>query len=261
LFTIGGGLGSLLGGLAVRFFPALGMDVRVAALVGMAAMFAGASRALLTSVVFAFETTRQPLSLLPLLAGCTTAFLISSLMMRHTIMTEKIARRGGRVLAEYSADYLDQVVVKDAATREVVALSADDTLASVRAWFGSGEPGTEHRGFPVEDDNGNLTGVVTRRDIFDAEAPETWQLRQIIKRPLAIVFEDNSLREAADHMVRERVGRLPVVIRERPHRVTGWLTRSDILDAHRQRLADASSLSRHIKIRKIRLHGSSSAQP
>jgi chloride channel protein, CIC family len=259
LFTIGGGLGSLLGSLAVRFFPALGVDVRVAALVGMAAMFAGASRALLTSVVFAFETTRQPLSLLPLLAGCTTAFLISSLMMRHTIMTEKIARRGGRVLAEYSADYLDQVLVKDAATREVVALSADDSLASVRAWFGSGEPGTEHRGFPVEDDNGNLRGVVTRRDIFDAVVPETWQLRQIIKRPLAIVFEDNSLREAADHMVRERVGRLPVVSREHPQRVTGWLTRSDILDAHRQRLADASSQSRHINIRKIRLHGGSSS--
>ena len=116
LFTIGGGLGSLLGGLAVRAFPGLGIDVRVAALVGMAAMFAGASRALLTSVVFAFETTRQPLGLVPLLAGCTAAFLISSLMMRHTIMTEKIARRGGRVLAEYSADYLDQVLVKDAAT-------------------------------------------------------------------------------------------------------------------------------------------------
>ncbi len=261
LFTIGGGLGSLLGGLAVRAFPGLGIDVRVAALVGMAAMFAGASRALLTSVVFAFETTRQPLSLVPLLAGCTAAFLISSLMMRHTIMTEKIARRGGRVLAEYSADYLDQVLVKDAATREVVALSADDTLASVRAWFGSRVPGTGHQGFPVQDGNGNLIGVVTRRDIFDTEEPENSQLRQIIKRPLAIVFEDNSLREAADHMVRERIGRLPVVIRERPQRVTGWLTRSDLLDAHRQRLADTSNLSRHINIRTIRLSGRSSPRP
>jgi CIC family chloride channel protein len=261
LFTIGGGLGSLLGGLAVRAFPGLGIDVRVAALVGMAAMFAGASRALLTSVVFAFETTRQPLSLLPLLAGCTAAFLISSLMMRHTIMTEKIARRGGRVLAEYSADYLDQVLVKDAATREVVALSADDTLASVRAWFGSRVPGTGHQGFPVQDGNGNIMGVVTRRDIFDAEEPENSPLRQIIKRPPAIVFEDNSLREAADHMVRERIGRLPMVTRERPQRVTGWLTRSDLLDAHRQRLVDTSNLGRHINIRTIRLSGSSTPHP
>ena len=60
----------------------------------MAAMFAGASRALLASVVFAFETTRQPMGLLPLLGGCSAAYLVSLLLMRNSIMTEKIARRG-----------------------------------------------------------------------------------------------------------------------------------------------------------------------
>ena len=103
LFTIGGGLGALLGILCVHWFPGLGVDPRIAALVGMAAIFAGASRALLTSVVFAFETTRQPIGLLPLLGGCTAAFIISSLMMRYTIMTEKLARRGTHVPTEYIA--------------------------------------------------------------------------------------------------------------------------------------------------------------
>ena len=254
LFTIGGGLGSLLGGFAIWAFPGLGIDVRVAALVGMAAMFAGASRALLASVVFAFEATRQPLSLLPLLGGCTAAFLISSLMMRNTIMTEKIARRGARVIAEYTADYLDQVLVKDAATKEVVALAADDTLASIRTWFGSRAPGTGHQGFPVHDRAGNLVGVVTRRDIFNTEEPENSQLGSIIKRPPAIVFEDNSLREAADHMIAEGVGRLPVVARDDTRKVIGWLTRSDLLSAHRQRLEDASQFNREISIRTVRLN-------
>ena len=67
----------------------------------MAAIFAGASRALLASVVFAFETTRQPMGLLPLLGGCTAAYLISCLLMQNTIMTEKLARRGLRVPSEY----------------------------------------------------------------------------------------------------------------------------------------------------------------
>jgi CBS domain-containing protein len=217
----------------------------------MAAMFAGASRALLASVVFAFETTRQPLSLLRLLGGCTAAFLISSLLMRHTIMTEKIARRGARVLTEYAADYLDQVLVRDAATRDVVALAADDTLESVRAWLGSRVPGTGHQGFPVLDRDGNLAGVVTRRDLFDADEPGNLPLRKIVKSPPAIVFEDSSLREAADHMIREQIGRLPVVARDNPHRVTGWLTRSDLLNAHGQRLEDASRLDRHLSIRTI----------
>ncbi|MGC2889548.1 MAG: chloride channel protein [Candidatus Acidiferrum sp.] len=254
LFTIGGGLGSILGAAAVSVFPGLGVDVRVAALVGMAAMFAGASRALLASVVFAFEATHQPLSLLPLLGGCTSAFLISSLMMRNTIMTEKIARRGVRVLAEYSTDFLDQVLVKSAAKRDVVALCAEDTLAAVRAWFTSHAAGTEHQGFPVLDRDGNFIGTVTRREILAATEAETSPLRHIIKRPPAIAFEDNSLREAADHMLVENVGRLAVVARENPRRVTGWLTRSDILSAHRQRLEDSSISNREIDMRTIRLN-------
>ena len=253
LFTIGGGLGSVLGAAALHIFPELGIDVRVAALVGMAAMFAGASRALLASVIFAFETTRQPLSLLPLLGGCTSAYLISALMMRYTIMTEKIARRGARVLEEYTTDYLEQVLVRDVAARQVVALAADDTLASVRAWLSSHGPGTGHQGFPVHDNTGNLVGVLTRRDIFKTDEPETSQLWRIIKRSPAIVYEDNSLREAADHMAREDIGRLPVVSRENPRKVIGWLTRSDLLSAHRRRLEEASHAERALEIRTVRL--------
>ena len=115
LFTIGGGLGALLGILCVHWFPGLGVDPRIAALVGMAAIFAGASRALLTSVVFAFETTRQPIGLLPLLGGCSAAFIISSLMMRYTIMTEKLARRGTHVPTEYIAADPTEIARRDAA--------------------------------------------------------------------------------------------------------------------------------------------------
>ncbi|MET0792333.1 MAG: chloride channel protein, partial [Polyangiaceae bacterium] len=149
LFTIGGGLGATLGALAAQALPHVGIDPRIAGLVGMAAIFAGASRALLASVVFAFETTLQPLGLLPLLGGCTAAFLVSCLMMRNTIMTEKIARRGIRVPSEYAADFLDQIWVRDHATREVIALAASDSLQHLRSWFESGGHGSHHHGFPV----------------------------------------------------------------------------------------------------------------
>jgi CIC family chloride channel protein len=103
IFTIGGGAGAALGSAFAWLFPAAGVDVKVAALVGMAATFAGASRALLASIIFAFETTRQPAGLLPLLGGCTVAYLVSALLMRNTIMTERLARRGHHVPTEYSA--------------------------------------------------------------------------------------------------------------------------------------------------------------
>jgi CBS domain-containing protein len=239
LFTIGGALGALLGVLLRAWFPAAGIDVRIAALVGMAAIFAGASRALLTSVVFAFETTLQPLGLLPLLGGCTASFLVSSLMMRESIMTEKISRRGVRVPSDYEADFLGQVLVRDACSRNVVSLRTEQTLGEIRKWIASGAADASHQGFPIVDAHGTLAGVLTRRILLDPRHEDSLRLRALLTRAPAAVFEDSSLREAADHMVREDVGRLPVVARERPSRVVGFITRGDLLAAHRGRL-DAS---------------------
>jgi len=236
LFTVGGGLGAALGELATRFAPGMGVDVHVAALVGMAAIFAGASHALLTSVVFAFETTRQPMGLLPLLGGCSAAYLVALLMHRSSIMTEKLFRRGANVRTEYSADFLGQVQVKNAATKQVVTIRSGRTLGDLRNWLTTREADTTHQGFPVVDEAGLLIGVVTRRDLLDPAHDDGALVESIINRHPAVVYEHNTLREAADHMVREGVGRLPVVSEAEPRRVVAIISRSDILAAHQSRL-------------------------
>ncbi len=235
LFTIGGAIGALLGVGASHLFPAAQIDIRIAGLVGMAAIFAGASRALLTSVIFAFETTLQPIGLLPLLGGCTASYLVSSLLMRNTIMTEKIARRGVRVPAEYEADFLDQILVRDVASKTLVTLRGEQTLAEVRAWINSHAPGSSHQGFSVLDAKGTLQGVLTRRVLLDPAHQEDVQLHTLITRRPSIVYADNTLRDAADHMVNHDVGRLPVIDRD-SRRVIAMVTRSDLLGAHRRRL-------------------------
>lgn len=250
LFTVGGALGAILGGGASALLPRFGIDARIAGLVGMAAIFAGASRALLASVVFAFETTLQPMGLLPLLGGCTAAYLVSSLLMQHTIMTEKIARRGVRVPAEYAADYLDQVWVRDAASSPVVTLKAGDALRDVRAWLHSGVEEAHHQGFPVLDEGGQVQGVVTRRDLLESAATDQGHIGDIIKRPPVVIHEDRSLREAADHMVREGVGRLIVVSQDDQPRMTAILTRGDLLSAHARRLSATHEAGRSIRIRQ-----------
>jgi CIC family chloride channel protein len=228
LFTIGGGCGVALGEMLAMSFPHFGIDPRICALVGMAAMFAGASRALLASVVFAFETTLQPIGMLPLLGGCTAGYLVSALLMRNTIMTEKLVRRGVRVPAEYEADYLARIHVADACSRNVIALRDDQTVDEVH------DITATHQGFPVVDSAGRLMGVVTRRDFID-RPPDT-PLRALIRRPPSVVFPNMSLRDAADHMVRENVGRLPVVERDNPDKLVGFITRSDLLKVHAKRL-------------------------
>lgn len=101
LLTLGSAFGFIFGTCLSTWFPNLHVDPNAMALVGMAALFAGSSRALLTSVIFALEATKQPLGLVPLLGCCSIAYLISLLTMKNTIMTEKIVRRGLQVPHEY----------------------------------------------------------------------------------------------------------------------------------------------------------------
>jgi len=250
LFTIGGALGAALGVATLSLFPHLGIDPRIAGLVGMAAMFAGASRALLTSVVFAFETTLQPAGLLPLLGACAAAYLVSSLTMRDTIMTAKIARRGVRVPTEYAADFLDQLLVRDHATRDAATLKSSDRVGDVRRWLASGDARAQFLGYPVLDDNGDIRGSVTRRELLESAVPESACVGELLTRAAVIVFEDHSLREAADHMVEENVGSVLVTARAAPRRLLGVLTRGDLVTAHSRRLRETHDADRQIRIRQ-----------
>ena len=182
----------------------------------------GASRALLCSV-FAFETTLQPMGLLPLLGGCSASYLISAFCMKNTIMTEKIVRRGVRVPAEYSADIFDQILVREVYTRQITILQAEQNLLSVREWIASGQANAQHQGFPVVDHHNHLLGVVTRRDLLESDTTSLVTVREIVKRPPIVIHENRSLREAVNLMVRENVGRLPVV--DNTNRLLGILTR------------------------------------
>jgi H+/Cl- antiporter ClcA/CBS domain-containing protein len=238
LFTIGGGLGALLGTLGAHAFPSLGIDARIAALVGMAAIFAGASRALLTSVVFAFEATRQPMGLLPLLAGCSASYLVSLLLMEHSIMTERLSRRGAPVRQEYAVDHLDQVLVRDIATEDVIVLKAEENAERVRARIASAPGEFPHQGYPVVSASGTLLGVVTVRDLYRSTVSADDTVGALVTRAPIVIFPENTAREAADQMVRARVGRLPVVERNAPSTVVGIVSRSDLLEAHELRLED-----------------------
>lgn len=247
LFTIGGGLGAILGSMVIIISPTLGVDPNVAALVGMAAMFAGASRAFLASVVFAFETTLQPFGLLPLLGGCTAAYLISGLLMRHTIMTEKIQRRGVHVPVEYGTDALEKMLVRDSATYEVVSLKGSQTIDYITSYLYSESVGAAHQGFPVLDDEENLIGVLTRRDLSRKDVPSDMRISELIEKPPLVIYEDDTLRDAMNVMAENEIGRLPVVMHTNPRKVIAILSRSDIVSAYKRHLDEANRSQKCIR--------------
>ncbi|HEX7325304.1 MAG TPA: CBS domain-containing protein, partial [Rhodanobacteraceae bacterium] len=199
---------------------------------------------------FCFETTRQPATLLPLLGGCTAAYLISALTMRNTIMTEKIERRGVKVPDEYVADSLAQVKVGKVCTHEVRSLKTSDELGDVQRWLHSGRARAQHQGYPVLDDAGRVRGVITRRELFDPGHPHLVHIGDLLRRGPIVVFEDHSLRDASDLMVTENVGRVVVVSRDDPTHMVGILTRSDVLKANAKRIHEMRDAVREIRLRK-----------
>lgn len=154
-------------------------------------------------------------------------------------MTEKIARRGVRVPAEYMADFLDQLYVNQVCSKRLITLQGNQTLADIRHWLASTGPDSHHQGYPVMDESNHLLGVVTRRDLLDTTHDERQQVSSLIHRPPIVVYDDCTLREAADHMVRHDVGRLPVIARRDPSKVLAMITRGDILSGHRTRISEA----------------------
>jgi len=247
LFTIGAGSGSFLGALALQMFPHSHIDPRLAALVGMAAMFTGSYQTFLTSVVLAFETTQQPVGLLPLIGGCALAYFISCFTMRSSLVTDKFAKMGVRVPTEQSADFLSLIPAGEMAKSPVTIVKAAQSAAKVQQTINDE---ALRQGLVVEDENGHLIGLLTARDFDQIDRWATATIGELVHHPLAIVYEDTNMREAADHMVRENVGRLPVVQRQNSDHIIGIITRQDVLGAHRKRLDYLSKEERFLHPRQ-----------
>jgi CBS domain-containing protein len=215
----------------------------------MAGIFAGASRALLTSIIFAFETTQQADALLPLLAGCTVAYLVSFFLMKHTIMTEKIARRGVNTPHSYVPDIMDATTIGEIATRDVRVLNGNNTIAEVRKWIETGRAKEEVPCFPVVNDEGSYMGTVSFKQIYSIKNNPDAVLLSILNHSPVTIYEDNTLRIAVDLMVKERIDVLAVVDRNNKERITGIVTHRNILEAYRLEKEENETASRSISLR------------
>ncbi len=235
-------LGGVTGALAAHGLHAIpgfeGVPIGMAALVGMAAIFAGVSRAFLASVAFGFEATHSTSSFGPLLIGCALAVLVSRMAMRESMMTEKLARKGVRVPADYEPDALLGMAVSDTMIRQPLTVSPATSVAELAARMVGNEPRwNTARLLPIIDGGGLLLGVISRADVLAAlqTEPDASVLDAGVERPV-VVHPDDTLAEAADRMILHAVGRLPVVERGEEPRLLGLVSRREILLARKHRL-------------------------
>jgi H+/Cl- antiporter ClcA len=230
LFTIGGAAGILLATGILYFFPYSGITLSLAALVAMAAMFAGASRALLTSIVFALEATGQSNALLPLLAGCIGSYLVSFFIMENTIMTEKITRRGVKTPDSYEADILETMNVSQVMEENGLVLSEDNTIGEVREWLEK-EPDYNSNYFIIVNKGNEFRGIISSSNLFSNHHQQDKLLGTLIKRDSVSIGEANSLRTAVEMMAKENIDLLPVTSVD--NNIIGILSYKDIISAYK----------------------------
>ena len=226
LLMLGAGLGTVLSHWLPGNQPALWP------LVCMAATLGATLGAPLTAIVFAFGLTHDSNALLPLLTATLIAHGFSTVVMRRSIMTEKIARRGYHIYREYGVDPLERHYVDEVMTASVESIDAQMTVAeTLKAYFGASQL---RRAYPVVRE-GAVTGVVDRGFLerFSNENPEmtrTATLADVFGQSVpAFALPSETCRLVATRLAVQNLERLPVVADRKTMRLVGIVSRSDLI--------------------------------
>src|SRR6059036_344763 len=156
-------MGGALGGVEALVLPDAGLGFWP--LVSMGAILGGTMRSPFTGVIFALELTHDVNMLLPLLLAVTIAHGFTVLLLRRSILTEKVARRGYHLTREYSVDPLEILFVREVMRPNVAVLPADLPLAGLTRWLEADGQTRRERLYPVVDAERRLLGVVRRGDL------------------------------------------------------------------------------------------------
>jgi chloride channel protein, CIC family len=227
LMIMGGALGALVG----PWLP--GGDPGVWAALGMGAMLGGTMRAPFTAIAFMLEVTHD-VNLLPaMLVACVAADAVTVLLMKRSILTEKMARRGHHVMREYIVNPLHLMRVAEVMEKDVPTVPATLPVEGLFQRLADEDPVMARRQeWVVVDDAERLVGLVTRGDLvraLDRDDGEAATVEELGSRRLVVTHADELLEEATAKMIAHDIGRLPVVDRDDPSRLVGLLGRAGVM--------------------------------
>lgn len=235
VMMIGGALGALLSyGL-----PNVGPGFWV--LIGIAGVLSGTLRVPMTAIIFTIEETHDWNMFLPLLLGSVASYAVSALLLRRSILTEKVARRGYHLTCEYAIDPLELLYAREVMRPNVMVLPAGGTIGSVlpalddrdRQW---------QRLLPVVQSDGTLLGVLPRSDVRafrekDGPGLLDRKLEEVARREAVVAYPDEPLRALVYRMAEKGITRVPVVDRA-TRKFEGLISLDDLLKARSRHLEE-----------------------
>src|SRR6185437_13916405 len=249
-------MGGALGAVAGHFIPLA--DPGYWAMIGMAAIMGGTMRSPLTGIVFLLELTHSFGALLPLLIACTTAFASTVLLLRRSILTEKLARRGQHITREYIVDPFEITRIADVMVSTVATLPGTMPVEEAVKLFTSEPPAGErrHKSYPVVDEERRLIGAVSRADalrwLMRGWVPGT-TLAGVVGEAESVLIghPDELVGDLADRMAAADIGRVPIVDRA-TRQLLGIVSRKDLLRVRARMVAEERERHPLLRLRPAR---------
>jgi chloride channel protein, CIC family len=217
-------------------------DSGLAAAISMGAMLGGTMRSPFTATVFMLELTHDVGVLPAMFVGCVAADAVTVLLMKRSILTEKVARRGHHIMREYQVSPVHQRRVEDVMERHVPTVLASLPFDTLFRQLADLDPQLARRhAWLIVDDAGRLAGVITRGDLIRELDHSDGAERQVLDagttHPI-VTYPDELLEQAMELMLQHDIGGLPVVSRDDSGRIVGYLGRANILSAWQQAWRD-----------------------
>jgi len=239
-------IGGALGVLEAQWIPH--GDPGLWAMISMAAVMGGVMRSPLTAMFFTLELTHD-LNVMPgLLLGCVAAFGVTVFTLRRSILTEKVARRGYHLMREYWVDPFTLVRVADVMASAPPSIPSTMTVGELSERIAERDPElTRRQTILIVNEQQHPVGIITRGDLLRAivHADTTASVLDAGSRNLCMIHPDELICTAFDKMLSNQIGRLPVVSRDDPMQVIGYLGRAELLAARQ----------RHFTEEQLREHG------
>jgi len=241
---IGAMLGGAFGSLVHHLFPTLTATYGAYSLVGMGALVAGATHGPITAILILFEMTGDYKIILPLMLSCILSSVIASQIRQESIYTMKLIRRGTNIRAGKEVNIMKSLLVKDAMTKDVATVSENMHLNKLLKYTFS----SKYSSFPVVDDSGLLSGIVTFQDfkevVFEEGLGNLVVVKDISIPNVITITENENLDEALKKIGLRNIEQLPVVDKNNSRKIVGILSRRDVFSAYNKALINRSLIKR-----------------
>ncbi|MBN2362933.1 chloride channel protein [candidate division WOR-3 bacterium] len=228
--VIGAMAGGSLGIVLNQVFPSITASFQAYAIVGMAAVFAGMSRATMTAIIMVFEMTGNYNIIMPLMLSCVISDIVAIVTLKGSIYTIKLKRRGVNIEHDMEVNALETVTVEEVMKIDVVTVNEDSSIEDVEKLIIE----TGYGKFPVVKDN-RVTGIITEKEMASVKENKSLKVSDIMRREIIEIYPDDTLEDVLTKNEFRASPLYIVVSRDEGAKFEGILTRSDIFSAYREK--------------------------